>query len=194
MSLATYSDLKTAVAAWLNRSDLTSVIPDFIALCEGDLRVDLRVIAMEQYTTGTLTGETLAHPTRYMEARALTVGDTLYEYVPPERYMQYTASSGAKIFTSIGTNLYILNGTSGASYKLVYYQGFAAFSGASDTNWVLTNAPDVYLAGASRYGAEYLKDFELAQRFAVRYAGAVARVVGQQKLSASPGSLRTRVA
>ena len=31
MAITTYSELKTAVGNWLNRDDLTSVIPDFIA-------------------------------------------------------------------------------------------------------------------------------------------------------------------
>jgi len=34
MSIATYADLKAAVANWLNRSNLTARIPDFIALTE----------------------------------------------------------------------------------------------------------------------------------------------------------------
>jgi hypothetical protein len=34
MAITTYSELKTAVADWLNRADLTSVIPDFIALAK----------------------------------------------------------------------------------------------------------------------------------------------------------------
>lgn len=38
MSLSTYTDLKAAIADWLNRSDLTSQIPDFIRLVEGRLR------------------------------------------------------------------------------------------------------------------------------------------------------------
>ena len=33
MALSTYNELKTSIGDWLNRSDLTSVIPDFIANC-----------------------------------------------------------------------------------------------------------------------------------------------------------------
>ena len=37
MALANYSDLKTSIANWLNRSDLTSEIAnDFIVLTEAD--------------------------------------------------------------------------------------------------------------------------------------------------------------
>ena len=31
MAISTYAELKTSIANWLDRSDLTDVIPDFIA-------------------------------------------------------------------------------------------------------------------------------------------------------------------
>ena len=34
MPLATYNDLKASIADFLNRSDLTNAIPDFISLAE----------------------------------------------------------------------------------------------------------------------------------------------------------------
>jgi hypothetical protein len=37
MALSTYSDLQTAVATWLHRSDLTAIIPDLITLAETHL-------------------------------------------------------------------------------------------------------------------------------------------------------------
>jgi len=43
MALTTYSELKTSIADWLNRSDLTTQIADFIALTEADFNSKLRV-------------------------------------------------------------------------------------------------------------------------------------------------------
>jgi hypothetical protein len=37
MSISTYGELKAAVADWLNRTDLTARIPDFIQLAESDI-------------------------------------------------------------------------------------------------------------------------------------------------------------
>jgi len=42
MAITTYSELKTAVADWLNRSDLTSAIPNFIALAEAQMSRQIR--------------------------------------------------------------------------------------------------------------------------------------------------------
>jgi len=36
MALTTYTELKASIADWLNRSDLTAAIPDFISLAEAD--------------------------------------------------------------------------------------------------------------------------------------------------------------
>ena len=44
MALTNYSSLKTSIANWLNRSDLTSEISDdFIKLVEADMNSKLRV-------------------------------------------------------------------------------------------------------------------------------------------------------
>ena len=43
----TYSELLAKVAAWLNRTDLTGVIPDFVELAEERINRHLRVRAME---------------------------------------------------------------------------------------------------------------------------------------------------
>ncbi len=42
MAITTYSELKTALGNWLNRDDLTAVIPDFISLAETDINRKLR--------------------------------------------------------------------------------------------------------------------------------------------------------
>ncbi len=34
MAISTYAELKTSIANWLDREDLTDIIPDFIALAE----------------------------------------------------------------------------------------------------------------------------------------------------------------
>ncbi len=46
MALTTYNELKTSVGDWLNRTDLTTVIPDFIALAEAQIERQLRTRQM----------------------------------------------------------------------------------------------------------------------------------------------------
>ena len=58
MSLSTYSELKTSVANYLNRDDLTSLIPTFIQLTETRLNRELRVRANMVRAETTTTAST----------------------------------------------------------------------------------------------------------------------------------------
>ena len=51
MALTTYDELKTSIADFLDRDDLTSVIPDFITLAEADLNRGLRHWRQEKRAT-----------------------------------------------------------------------------------------------------------------------------------------------
>jgi hypothetical protein len=60
MAFTSYSDLKTTIANYLARSDLTTQIPDFIALAEARLSRELRtrkmlVVARADTVAGTET-------------------------------------------------------------------------------------------------------------------------------------------
>ena len=52
----TYTTLKTAIAENMHRTDLTTKIPDFIALAEAFLFRELNIRDLETSTTGTTTG------------------------------------------------------------------------------------------------------------------------------------------
>jgi hypothetical protein len=54
VGLADYDELVASVADWAARSDLTSVIPDFILLAEEDIN-NARLRCMQKTKTGTLT-------------------------------------------------------------------------------------------------------------------------------------------
>ena len=71
MSFATYSDLKTSIANYLARSDLTTQIPDFITFAENRLRRELRIRQMlKSVTTATVSGDsTVELPSDFIEIR-----------------------------------------------------------------------------------------------------------------------------
>lgn len=72
MALNTYSNLKTSIANYLNRSDLTSYIPDFIRLAEVRMNKELRVREQEKTDTSitTVAGtQSYSLPTNFIEAK-----------------------------------------------------------------------------------------------------------------------------
>jgi hypothetical protein len=78
MPFTNYSDLKTSVANYLGRSDLTSVIPDFIGFAELRLSRDLRSRQMLKSATastvsGDLRAKGFAHSRQSKSATNLSV-------------------------------------------------------------------------------------------------------------------------
>lgn len=168
MAIATYSDLQTSVAAWLNRSDLTAVIPDFITLAEARIARELRL--RRQIGTATLTTvsgtQGVSLPSDFLEAENLTLPATsppgALSVVTPEildrKFPEAYVTGQPRVYTVVGDKI-LFGPTPDAAYaiSLDYYQRWAALS-ASGTNWLLTNHPSLYLFGAVAEGAAYLMD------------------------------------
>src|SRR5512135_233471 len=78
MALTNYSDLKTTVANYLGRTDLTSQIPDFISLAELRLSRDIRTRKLLKSVTTTMTGgdPTVALPSDFLELRDIYLDGT----------------------------------------------------------------------------------------------------------------------
>jgi hypothetical protein len=206
MALDTYAGLKSSVATWLNRADLTSFIPDFIKLAEQRLNygsdgaypsTPLRIPAMQTQATGTITGSSIAFPTRFLEPIRIAVssGGSSWSllYSSPERFTEISASSSAPSVYTYLNNTIQTAGTGAATYTIDYYQAFASLSADADTNWVLANAPSLYLYGALLEAGPFLGDASILQAWAGMFNAAISAVNGATKYQGG-GSLATRVA
>lgn len=172
MSFSNFGDLKTAIATWLNRSDLVGYIPDFVRLAEqriyygGDAPLStpaLRVPALQTTATGTISSGTIALPTRFIELIRIVpaAGGTTYlplEYLTPVQFTRYANDSDTPTKYTIKNGAIYTAGTGSASYTLDYYQSLALLSADADTNWILENAPSVYLYAALLEAAPFLVD------------------------------------
>ena len=166
MAITTYSELKTAVANWINRTDLTSRIPEFIALAETRINRRLRIRAMETvYNADTASSTKLyALPTGFAGMRSFKLNTdplTDLDYMTPENMDRIWAGSSTgkpKAYTLEGDNLRLSPTPDGAyEMELLYYKKFDALSDAAPTNWLMLNAPDVLLYGACLEAAPYMK-------------------------------------
>lgn len=164
MSITTYDELKTAVANWLNRSDLTAYIPDFIAL--GEQRIyygaddpfpsePLRIREMQTSADITFSAQSAALPTGFLGMVRLYL-DAEPKITPtqmtPEAFWRKHSTSVASRptdYTIEGANI-ILGPAPDSTYtgKALYYKAFDAVATASPEPWLLTNAPNVYLYAA----------------------------------------------
>ena len=73
MAITTYDELKASIASWLNRDDLTAVIPDFIALAESSINRDLRHYKMVQRADATLDSRYVQVPEDWLETMRFSI-------------------------------------------------------------------------------------------------------------------------
>lgn len=191
----TFLELKNAVASFYLNSQIDSTIPTFVRLAESVLRRDVRVPAMESIVSGSMVAGVIALPSDYVDSRRLVIDGYPCTYKSAEEFQfletagTVTSGGAGRYFTRIGNALHVLNGGSGA-YSLLYVGAFPALSLDADTNWLLTNASDVYLFKALVYAAIFMKDAEAAQGYEVLYQGAVSAVNETERINAySGGSL-----
>ena len=190
-----YGELKTAVAGWINRTDLSADIPSIIEMAEATIRADVRVSAMESIVTGSLVAGVVALPARYLEARTLLVGSKSHEYVTPEQYQaELEVSSTLRHYTVFAGSLYVINGGEN-TYSLLCYRWFDPLALDDDTNWLLTNYPNVYLYQALKQAAVFVKDTNAATGYESLYQQAKIAVNGIDKAGRQSGSMviRSRV-
>lgn len=181
------------IASWLNRSDLTDAQIDlFITAAEADIRNDLTVRESEQAVTGVVVSGEFSAPADYLFARVVTVDDHVLEYVAPDRFASLQdAENTGRFYTIRGTTFRVLTGD---AYSLTYMGGIAALVSDADVNWVLTNAPDVYLWAGCKYGSVFLRDPEAASGYGQLYQSAALRLNNLETRARFGGPMVVRVA
>ena len=169
MALDTFAGLKATIAAYLNRDDLTSIIPSFITLAEAKFNRKLRVRQMVKRANATLDTQYFAFPADFLQAKEFQLNTnpiTYLQYVTQNQgdygsANNYVAAGKPQFYTIIGTQIQVIP-TPDASYtgELTYYGKIPALSDSNTSNWLLAYAPDLYLYGALLEASPYLKDDE----------------------------------
>jgi hypothetical protein len=163
----TYAELKSAIADFLNRQDLTSVIPTFIQLAEASINRTVRHRRMLSRATATLTTQFTDLPDDFLEAKNIQINSepiTPLSFVTMEhadllRAGIYQSAGKPKYYTLVGDTIEVVpNPDAEYTIELSYYARVPVLSEAAPTNWLLDNSPDAYLYGALIHSAPYLKD------------------------------------
>jgi len=202
MALSTYTELKTSIGDWLNRSDLTSVIPDFISLAEAQVERTLRTRQMIVRANASFDAEYGAVPSDFLETKSLkltsTNPQTPLEFLSIDaldnKAAEYTGSGKPRFFGVVGGQFRIVP-TPDATYttELTYYAKLTKLSSSVATNWLLTANPDIYLYGALLQAAPYLQDDARIQTWATLYERALNdSQTADDRGASSGGALLTR--
>lgn len=165
MSLSTYADLKTTVANYLARTDLTDQIPDFIALAERRMRREVRIREMlvSVELTATAGSNLLSLPADFLEARDMVVVGNPTQpmnYLSPSALSRNPLSSvsGKPKEYTILANQFQLSPSPDFAYtlNLLYYANPTFLSDANQSNVFLVNVPDMLLYASLLEAEPYL--------------------------------------
>lgn len=214
MSLDTYVHIRSAIIDWQwTQGSLTDTIvkndifPQLWQLIyygdrtEGMQPIEpLRVRAMS--ASGTLTPDSTGQVTISTGVSSSWLGFTsLYptysyaqsmQYVEPWEFYKNTTLTNTTdppqlIYTIIGDSLKFAPTNSG-TLNATWYAKFTQLSADTDTDWIVTNAPRVYLMGGLMLGCDYSQDDRRAQ-FRAEFAGAIKALNMYDQRSRASGSL-----
>lgn len=153
----TYTELLAKVAAWLNRTDLTGVIPDFVELAEERINRHLRVRAMEINLAVTpIVDNEITLASDVLDVKTLWVPGFEATPLKPQSLEAVLAGGTEGIpsmFAHKGGSVLRLDGY--GDVQGVLYQRIPALATAG-TTWLSTAASSVYLFGALSEAAIYI--------------------------------------
>ena len=178
MAITTFSELKTAVANWLDRSDLDDRIPEFIALAEARHRRDFKIRRMETRVTANTIADTEYYtlPDNFTAMRNIQLNTdpkTPLEYLTPEQMdrVRWGSTTGKPKAYSIIGNTFQLRPIPDSVYEIemLYYKYFTGLSDSNTTNDMLTYHPDAYLYAVLLEAEPYLQNDKRVQLWVGAY-------------------------
>lgn len=216
MTITSYTALQSAISDWVERSDLTTRLPTFIANAEAKGNRILRDRRQQAQDTASITTQFSALPTDFAEAITVqarlnaseawthldpTPSDVLAQYDAGGSTTIVTSASTARprFWTTLGTQLGLYPTPDQAyTIKLTYYTLIPALSDTNTSNWLLAAAPDVYLDGSLAGFYEFDRDFEAANRYLQKFEAGLAELLASRRtpvgrLRMEPGLVRPRL-
>jgi hypothetical protein len=162
MALATKAELLASALDWMKRAGQTGQAPDWLTLAEARLNRELGPVETDASRTGTVDS-------RSISISALSIVEPIALWVTldtdDEREVQPTSPSNlAYIETSGPPAQWCMDSTTNLkldrpcdaeyAFRFRYRQRFS-LDADGDTNWLLDNHPDIYLAAVLMWGAGY---------------------------------------
>jgi len=166
--VTTRATLAADIDGWLARSDLSERASSFIRIAEAVIARKVRVRRQVKTVTLSVDSGTATLPEDYIETVALAdvSNERRLEYLTPTELhaRKYTSDTSGYHFT-IESETLIVAGDATLDVRLVYYSRFSALLEASDTNWLLENAYDIYLWLVLSAASDYVSDGEMSASF-----------------------------
>ena len=191
-----YDGLKSAIADFLNRDDLSSTIATFVRLAEAQMARDIRHWRMERRKVATFDEGFELLPDDWVQTIRLEMGGRPMELASREeiaRWKRSHATARPRYFAHVAGKLEVWPAPDGEyEGELLYVARIPPLSDSEPTNWLLTEAPDAYLYGSLLQSAPYLVEDERTQVWGSLYEAAVQNLNQASERARHSGPLRLR--
>lgn len=195
--ITNYSTLKTSIAAYLQRSDLTSMIPEFIADAESRIYTEMRTQAMETAYSATMVNGEATLPAGLIEWQWLYIDSD------PKRRLEkkdmewilrnFPTSTGKPYYFARNGDSLTFGPTPDADYALVgsYYKRLAALSDSNTTNWLTDDYPELIRFAALCEATPYLQEDQRIPVWEAKYQQVKQRIERLERREKTAGSRLT---
>lgn len=196
MAIGTYTELQAAVASWVHRSDLTSVIQDCIALAEERFNRQLRTRHQETALADTAIDASyqIAIPADTVAVKRLWRVDGSLQYELQVETLGFVEArqgyGGLAASYSWGASNWDFDGTGTVGGTLI--RNIPPLS-SNSTNWLLTGHPSAYLYATLAEVMGHARDTEGLALWDGRADGKIAEINRIENRNAQSGPLRVRV-
>lgn len=184
--IGTYAELQAAVAGWLNRTDLTARIPEFIALAETGLRGRAETKHLVDGALSLSASETeLASDVGSIQSLSIAQAGGPAVVYPTSfanllNYRVTFGESGLPRYYAVTGDTLWLAPAPDATYDatLVYIEKLDIAT--TGTNWLLTNHPGAYLYATLIEAAPFIGDDERVSLWQSRLQGTLTSVAAER--------------
>jgi hypothetical protein len=183
MAFTNYTSFVSTVESYLARTDLSSVIPDFVQMAQLRMSRDLRTEAMLKVATTTPSDNKVAFPTDFLELREMHFEGNppiILEYQSPDLFFrngQTSLSGRSHYFTMLGTEFqFAPSQNSDYTIQILYYAQPTFISTTTSSNLFLAYYPDALLYATLAEAEPYLMNDPRVATWSALYDRAIANI------------------
>ena len=193
-AFTSYDNLKTNIADYLARQDLTDKIPMFVALAEKRLNRDLRLRQTLQQSTYTLdSGFEVPTPSDFLEMKDIHIDanpivNLNFKTVSQFYRLDNVSGSGNPINYTLVSNNFVLapRPTGSSTINMTYYKIPKILSDTNASNEYLDVCPDLLLYAALVESAPFLMNDERLTTWEALYTRGLTSITKSDEQSEFP--------
>jgi len=199
MTIATYAELQSTIALFINRDDSAAIIPTWISMAEDNMNRAVRHWRQEKRSSANLNSRYNEVPDDFLQIIRFGITsnktsslDLISQGEILDRRSKSANVSGLPLFYALTAVEIELFPTPAEAYptELYYYSKIDRLSDTNTSNWLLSNFQDAYLYGSLIHSAPYLGDDGRLPVWAALHQSAIDAINVESEAVKSGGSGR----